>query len=102
MDAVTAILLAAVALAALGLAYWRWGYRGLVGAALALAAALGALMGARGRPPGPPPPPPGDGDKRARKTAGDIMHRVAETERAKVVDAASDPDKLADVLRDQR
>lgn len=101
----TPALLLAVAcgLVVVGAALWargsRWGAAGLAAAAVALLGAAAALLGRRGPPPGPPPPPPGD---RARRTAGDILAERAAADRSRVVDAAGDPDALADEMRRQR
>jgi len=100
VDAVTGwLLLAAVALLALGLPCWRWGSRGLVAAALALAAGLGALLGRRGRTPGPPPPVGGQSGEAARRTAGDILRERHAEEQARIAAAADpgNPDRLDDL-----
>lgn len=89
---------ATLALVGLYLVHRRHGWAGVAGGGVALLGLLAAVL--RRRPP--PPPPPGDGPSRVTKTAGDLMHRVARDERAKIAKAAGDPDELAREMGRQR
>jgi hypothetical protein len=96
-------LLAAVALLAIGGAWWRFGWRGVAGALAALAALLG-VAATRRRPPvvEPPQAPPGPSPV-AREAERQVVARLdAEVTAIEAAASPENPDRLADLAADAR
>ena len=95
------LLLVGVLLLGGGLAYWKWGWKGLVGA-LGAALALGAVL-LRRKPPAvvlpPLPSSPNEGTKAVHDEAAAIVTEHAEKERKEIREAVKDGKTLAVKIR---